>query len=181
MEDLYNKIKQANAEIKTTNIKGKEYAEVNERVKAFRKVYPDGFILTDILHNQNGRCVIEATVGYTILYGGYGNKMILAKGMAYEDEGSNMVNTTSYIENAETSAVGRALGFAGFGIDAAVASAEEVSNAIKKQTERKATQKQVDAIKKIYGDKLDRVLKSYNVGKIEEITIEQASKLIQGK
>ena len=57
------------------------------------------------------------------------NGSILGTGTAYEKEGSSFINKTSYIENCETSAVGRALGFAGFGIDTSIASAEEVMNA----------------------------------------------------
>ena len=58
---------------------------------------------------------------------------MLGTGMAYEREGSSNINKTSYIENCETSAVGRALGMAGLGINTAVASSEEVQNAIKQQ------------------------------------------------
>lgn len=45
MSITYEDIKKANDAIKTTDIKGKEYAEVNQRIKAFRMVYPEGFIL----------------------------------------------------------------------------------------------------------------------------------------
>ena len=47
--------------------------------------------------------------------------------------GSSMINKTSALENAETSAVGRALAFAGFQTDASIASADEVANAIVQQ------------------------------------------------
>ena len=62
---------------------------------------------------------------------------ILATGTAYEKENSSFINKTSYIENCETSAVGRALGFAGFGIDVAIRSAEEAANAEMQQEELK--------------------------------------------
>ena len=54
---------------------------------------------------------------------------VRATGYAYEKEGSTFINKTSYIENCETSAIGRALGIFGIGIDGSVASAEEVRNA----------------------------------------------------
>ena len=54
-------------------------------------------------------------------------------GDAYEKEDSAFINKTSYIESCETSAVGRALGMCGIGIDTSVASADEVLNAIKQQ------------------------------------------------
>ena len=119
----------ANAAIRTTNIKGKEYAEVNQRVKAFRTLYPEGFITTEILCREGGLCIIKATVGYYA----DGKSVILATGTAYEKEGSSQINRTSYIENCETSAVGRALGIAGFGIDTSIASADDMNNALLQQ------------------------------------------------
>ncbi len=118
----YEDLQKANALIKTTDVKGKEYAEVPQRVKAFRSVYPMGAIITEILSHENGVVVMQATC-YS------DNENVLSTGIAYEKEGSSYINKTSYIENCETSAVGRALGFAGFGIDASIASAEEVMNA----------------------------------------------------
>lgn len=116
----------ANEQIKTTDIKGKEYAEVNQRIKAFRLVYPQGTITTTMLSNENGVCVFKAQV--------ISDKgTLLATGTAYEREDSSFINKTSYIENCETSAIGRALGIAGFGIDVSVASAEEVANAMNNQ------------------------------------------------
>lgn len=118
----YEELVKANALIKTTDVKGKEYAEVPQRVKAFRSLYPGGSISTEILSLADGICVMKATVADE-------NGSILGSGTAYEKEGSSYINKTSYIENCETSAVGRALGFAGFGIDTSIASAEEVMNA----------------------------------------------------
>ena len=42
----YEQIKKANDEIKTTDIKGSNYSPVNERINAYRKVYPTGAIRT---------------------------------------------------------------------------------------------------------------------------------------
>lgn len=127
----------ANEQIGTIDIKGKDYAEVNQRIKAFRMVYPQGVIETEMLSNENGICVFKAFVGYR-----EGNELYkLATGTAYEKEDSSFINKTSYIENCETSAVGRALGMAGFGIDVSVASAEEVQNAINNQV---ITQEEAD-------------------------------------
>jgi hypothetical protein len=111
--------------LRTVNIKGKEYVEVNERIKAFRDMYPKGSIMTDIVSNQDGICVIKAVIVV--------DNQIVATGHAYEKEGSTFINKTSYIENCETSAIGRALGCFGIGIDTSVASVEEVANAIKQQ------------------------------------------------
>ena len=142
----FEDIQKANESIITTDIKGKDYAEVNQRIKAFRMVYPTGYIITNMEKNENGICVFKAQVGYykdhnTISDDEKGNKyqdtycekIVLATGTAYEKENSTFINKTSYIENCETSAVGRALGMCGFGISTSVASAEEVLNAINNQ------------------------------------------------
>lgn len=141
----FEQIKRANETIATTDIKGKEYAEVNQRIKAFRMVYPTGSIHTTIQDISGGVCIIHADVGFTDESGEY---IHLGSGTAYEKENSSFINKTSYIENCETSAVGRALGMAGFGIDVSVASYEEVANAIsnQKETKSKAPKKEVEYI-----------------------------------
>ena len=55
-------LSKANEAIKTTDIKGKDYAEVNQRIKAFRMVCPQGAIITEMLSCENGVCVFKATV-----------------------------------------------------------------------------------------------------------------------
>lgn len=178
----YEDIKKANAEIMTTDIKGKQYAEVPQRIKAFRMVYPMGRISTEILSLEDGVCVMQASV-YA------GADVLLATGTAYEKEGSTFINKTSYIENCETSAVGRALGIAGFGIDASVASAEEVQNAMMNQERMKQEEtgkKKIDAIKvsafysKCQNDAVpvDLVLNLYKVKKPEDMTEKQFSNMV---
>ena len=122
----FEDIKNANSCIVTTNIKGKDYAEVNQRIKAYRMIYPSGTLRTVLEKNENGICIFRAYV-----YDDTGR--LLATGTAQEKEDSSFINETSYIENCETSALGRALGIAGFGIDTSIASAEEVANAIANQ------------------------------------------------
>ena len=126
MDIKYTDIEKANKALKTTDVKGKDYVEVNQRVKAFRMVYPMGFIQTEILEHDAGKVMMRAEVGF---YHNGTEKVILGSGMAFELQSASFINKTSYIENCETSAVGRALGMAGFGIDASIASAEEVQNA----------------------------------------------------
>lgn len=122
----YEEITKANESIKTTDIKGKDYAEVNQRIKAFRKVEPNGAIFNELIRLENGVCVMKSTIYDS-------NGKVLAIGHAYEKEDSSFINKTSYIENCETSAVGRALGMCGFGIDTSIASYEETANAIENQ------------------------------------------------
>lgn len=125
------KLKEVNERIKKIEVKGKAYACVAARVAAFREMCPEGCISTKIVSMADGVVVMKATVKDED-----GN--ILATGMAYEKEESSYINKTSYIENCETSAVGRALGMLGIGSDEQMASAEEVANAINQQTEMKA-------------------------------------------
>lgn len=137
-----------NEQIKTTDIKGKEYAEVNQRINAFRKIYPNGFIRTEIISNENGLVVMKASVGV--------DNYVMGTGLAYEKEDSTFINKTSYIENCETSAVGRALGMLGIGIETSVASAEEMQNALNNQV---ITQEEADTYELKFGRYKGKTLK----------------------
>lgn len=112
--------------MKSINIKGKEYVMVNERLKEFRVKYPDYSLESEIIQLEDNFVVIKAIIRNE-------NNRIIATGLAQEDKGSSMINKTSYIENCETSAWGRALGNLGIGIDTSIASAEEMQMAISKQ------------------------------------------------
>lgn len=178
MEIKFENIKNANETINTTDIKGKDYAEVNQRVKAFRMVYPTGFILSRMVSDENGVCVFDASVGY---YDENGDTITIARGTAYEKENSSFINKTSYIENCETSAVGRALGFAGFGIDTSIASAEEVQNAIENQNKR-IEKEQITKIRKLIPEEnMDAMLKYYKIEKLEDMLFNDAVALIERK
>lgn len=107
---------------KTGQIVTKQYAEVNQRIKAFRILMPNGTIETEPVSIADGVAIFRATVRDE-------DGRILGTGTAYEKEGSTFINQTSYIENCETSAVGRALAMCGIGIDLSIASYEEVANA----------------------------------------------------
>ena len=178
MAITFEDIKRANDAIATIDVKGKEYAEVNQRIKVFRMVYPQGFIVTDMISNVDGVCVFTAKVGY---YTEDNQPCVIGCGTAYEKEGSTFINRTSYIENCETSAVGRALGMAGFGIDTSVASAEEVQNAILNQDdESKATRTQIQVIEKYYtGDNLTMLLQSNGIDKLEDLPKSKATEIMR--
>jgi hypothetical protein len=156
MSITYEQIKAVSDGIVTTDIKGKQYAGVNGRINAFRRLYPQGFISTEIVSMEAGVVVMKATCGYYE----NGQAVILGTGLAYEREGSSNINKTSYIENCETSAVGRALGMAGLGINTAVASSEEVENAIKQQEEM---EDDVDPQKRVaLIDEINAMMKDYD-------------------
>lgn len=122
----FEQLQEANKTLSTMDIKGKGYVLVNERVRAFRMLYPNGIITTEIVSLEGGVVVMKATISDD-------NGCLLSTGYAYEKESSTYINKTSYIENCETSAVGRALGFLGIGIDTSIASYEEVQNAVNNQ------------------------------------------------
>lgn len=177
-EDIWSKIEQANKSIKTTNIKGKEYAEVNQRVKAFRYVYPKGKIETKII-NLDGEIGNRTVLMRCEVYDDLGN--LLSTGYAEEKEASTFINKTSFIENCETSCLGRALGQSGFGIDVSIASAEEVETAIEnqKKPQKMATQKQIDLVRNLYQEQ--ELLDKLNIKSLNELTLEVASALIKKK
>ena len=125
----FEQLAKANAEMIRTDIKGKAYAEVPQRIQAFRKCYPEGTIETEIISLENGVVTMKATVKNI--------DIVLGTGHAQEKESGSFINKTSFIENCETSAVGRALGMCGFGSEQSIASAEEVVNAINNQNAAK--------------------------------------------
>lgn len=129
----HDQITKANEKINKIDFKGKGYAMVSERVKAFREICPSGVIETEILSLENGTVTMKATVKDE-------DGKILATGMAQEKEASSYINKTSFIENCETSAIGRALGFVGLGSDA-ISSADELANALNNQPDTKKSSK----------------------------------------
>lgn len=131
----YEDIARVNQGLAQVDIKGKQYVTVAQRIKGFRQLYPEGAIETEIKSLQDGVVVIVAQI-----YADSDCSKLLATGTACEERQSSYINKTSYIENCETSAVGRALGFLGIGIDTDIASAEELAGALQAQQEEKERQ-----------------------------------------
>lgn len=98
-------ISQANADHGVDVRGGKKYLEVAKRVEIFRKHFgTDAGICTEIKHlgiAQGEPVVIQAVIEQ----GGF----VVATGTACEIIGAGNVNKASALENAETSAIGRAL------------------------------------------------------------------------
>lgn len=132
-------------QFKTTNIKGKAYVEVSQRILYFRTApeYRGWAMESDIISYDDQSCIIRATIKNP-------EGVVVAMGHAQEDRTSSMINKTSYIENCESSAWGRCLGNLGIGIETSIATADEVAMAIAKQnlpaqsqvTQSQATQSQ---------------------------------------
>jgi len=119
------------------NIRGKEYMTVALRVQHFREKHPMWAIETH---------VEDRTEDYVVMRCEISNEegRILATGHAEEFRKSSQINSTSALENAETSCIGRALASLGFG-GSEFASANEVQNAIQQQNP--AVDKAINAIK----------------------------------
>ena len=115
--------------LKAIDVKGKNYVMVNERLKYFREHFEGYALISDIIEITPDRVCILAKILDC-------NGSVKATGIAFEEKQSSYINKTSYIENCETSAWGRALANFGIGIDENVSSADEVAHAIEIQEEQ---------------------------------------------
>lgn len=127
-------------QLQTTNIRGKNYVEVNTRIQFFREDerYKDWSLESEVVELNGDHCIFRAVIRDEA-------GRVRATGFAHEKANSSHINKTSYVENCETSAWGRALGNLGIGIKESIASAEEVSNAIHQQSEIQEVFKITDA------------------------------------
>lgn len=112
--------------LNTVTISGKEYVPVNKRIKYFREHHAGYSLRSDLILVDGTQALIKAIIRDE-------NDRIIAEGTAYEKADSSFINKDSHVENAETSAWGRALGNLGIGIDVSVATADEVANAVLNQ------------------------------------------------
>lgn len=127
---------------KAIDFKGKPYVQVSDRVLYFNEVYPDGYIETektaDIDNYVEFRAVVTPDAS---------NPTRCFTGHSQATWGDGFVNQTAALENAETSAVGRALAFMGIGVIESIASVDEIRKAENSpQRVPKATEKQKEYI-----------------------------------
>ena len=151
--------------------KGKEYTEVKDRVAGFLSEYPTSTIHTDlvsvnsILDTPTGERCNEYLIKATVYPDKENNPDIYYTGYAAERDNTGFVNKTSALENCETSAVGRALAFAGFGGEFAIASANEVQNAKTAQQKSHVTVKMLEDLDALYKKSVpfldDNMIKKY--------------------
>ena len=113
----------------TIDIEGKSYTTVANRIIIFRRYFSDYSIVTDILQNDDIKVVVQTKITTP-------SGVVIASGLAEEFRGKNIINTTSALENAETSSIGRALACLSLG-GSEYASANEVENAISQQEQIK--------------------------------------------
>lgn len=169
----FEALQRVNEKLKAIDVKGRGYVQVNERVKGFRELFPNGRLETEIVDLTDGVVTMKA-----FAYDGEGH--LLATGYAQEKETSSYINKTSYIENCETSALGRALGWVGIGVDGSMASAEEVANAIINQNKDKdpkevakkaypSKDEMISAIAEHYADDKENFEKMLKWAKVESL------------
>lgn len=108
---------------KAIDIKGKDYVLVSDRIIYFNDTYQDGCIQTFLLSAPDADLVVfEARIWPDV---SKPDRSFTGHSQAKWGEG--MVNKTAAMENAETSAIGRALGMMGIGVIDSVASADEIN------------------------------------------------------
>lgn len=149
--------------MKTINIKGKEYITVNERLKHFRTepTFKGWQICEQLVHIDEKEGIFKVTICDT-----KGVEMASAHSQEYRD--SSYINKTSFVENGFTSALGRALGYLGIGIDTSIASANEVQNAVKNQNnddKKWLTDAQFNATLKATKEQAEKVLSGFKMKK----------------
>ncbi|MDT7602428.1 MAG: hypothetical protein QOF61_425 [Acidobacteriota bacterium] len=107
-----------------------DYVPVAERLEKFYERFPEGRVTTSIVeHNlESGFVLMRAEV-----FRNPDDAAPAATGHAFEVRGESYVNKTSYIENAETSSVGRALALLGFEVKRGIASREELQKTARMQ------------------------------------------------
>jgi hypothetical protein len=85
-----------------------QYATVEERLVKFWQDHPDGAIITEIAHREGDTIIFKAYI-----YFERGGELV-STGFAEEVKDASPVNKTSYVENAETSSIGRGLANANY-------------------------------------------------------------------
>lgn len=114
-----------NAQTGIIDIRGRAYETVALRVQKFRAAHPDKSLTTEMIVRDDECVVMRAIIADEA-------GRVLATGHSEEYRKASQINRTSALENAETSAIGRALAAYGFG-GTEFATANEVANAIHQQ------------------------------------------------
>ena len=106
-----------------------DYETVESRLEKWWKDYPDGRVATKIEQASDTRYIVSAE-----LYKTEADAKAYATGLASESVSDRGVNSTSALENCETSAIGRALANAGYAAKGKRASREEMTKVVRSET-----------------------------------------------
>jgi hypothetical protein len=117
--------------IELTNERGevRTYETVASRLARFRADKPEWSIISELIACDDEVVRIRVSIGWV---GDDGKIRVIASASAEEYRSDVGVNATSCLENCETSALGRALAFVGYGSPTSIASAEEIQGAKRK-------------------------------------------------
>ena len=134
-------------------IHGKQYTTVSERCFSWREEHPDQTMQSEIVFHDDKKVIVKSTI-----FDAEGK--IISTGHAEEVRSSSKINSTSALENAETSSLGRALSFHKYA-GSEIASADEVANAISQQKDKEVVSEWKDYMDKVreHGDSLNAVTK----------------------
>lgn len=100
------------------------YAPVADRIQLFYERYPKGRLVTELVSRHDGETVFRA-----LAFRDDGDPHPAATGWAAERDDDGVVNAVACVENAETSAIGRALANLGFTASLRRPSREEMAKA----------------------------------------------------
>jgi deoxycytidylate deaminase len=106
-------------------IHNKEYFTVAERMAMFRDEFPEYTLETNLIYQDDDKVIMKAFI--------LNGTNLVSTGYAEEVRGATSINKTSALENAETSAIGRALAFFKFA-GTEIASADELAGALAQQS-----------------------------------------------
>ena len=122
-------------------IHGKQYTTVSERCFSWREEHPDQTMQSEIVFHDDKKVIVKSTI-----FDAEGK--IISTGHAEEVRSSSKINSTSALENAETSSLGRALSFHKYA-GSEIASADEWANAIREQNNKTIFAQQKDHMDKV--------------------------------
>lgn len=126
----------------------KNYVQVNDRVQKFWKEHPEGRVVTEVTHLDPAEATNRMVIVRAKVYLDSVATHPASTGLAKEREGTSGANKTAFLENAETSAIGRALANLGYLIDKNRASREEMEAVQQAEAEHKVALDRIKAIAK---------------------------------
>lgn len=157
-----------------------DYETVEERIKRFYTDNPDGRIITKNktkpTDRERGQWVVKAEIWLPTEDDKFDACYLKATGFAFEIDGQGMANKTSALENAETSAIGRALANAGYSGNkrasreemAKVARAEQAKRDWLGEADKLALTYDVDGLRLLYTDAVAAKVSAEVLAKIKE-------------
>jgi hypothetical protein len=123
-----------------------DYETVEVRLGKFIADYPDFMVHTELLEHTEKRFIVLAKIYRTCV-----DSQPFATGLAYEIISDRGVNSTSALENAETSSLGRALANAGYAAKGKRPSQSEMAKVIAAETEPKSFKEKLESRQNLYG------------------------------